>query len=401
LFDVASRKELKPLAGHEKGTHTVAFSADGKMLAAVGKGCELWVWDLATRERRRRVTIPEEVPSLLAVSPDGKFAALAEIYYYTEGKLVLWDLSTGKQLVRLTGHQNSVQYAVFAPNGRTVASTSRDGTIRLWEVATGKEVLQFGEKPQASGLAFSPNGRLLVSWGHEEPLRLWDIATGMEVGQLKGHQGDIAAVAFSPDGKTLASASEDTTVLVWDVRDRGRPIAGSAAQPSSKELESLWEDLASADASKAHRAVGRLVAAPGQSLPFLRERVRPIVLDRSRSSRLLADLEDDRFAVRERATQELEQLERAAATDLREALAARPSLELRRRVGSLLQKIDRPEMSAFSMRALRALEALEKMEVPEARQLLEVLAKGDHAARLTQEAKAALERLARRSTAVR
>jgi hypothetical protein len=110
----------------------------------------------------------------------------------------------------------------------------------------------------------------------------------------------------------------------------------------------------------------------------------------------IADLDSDDFAVREKATTELERLAELAAPALRRALEGNPPAEVRRRAEALLEKVQEPASSVVWLRALRAVEALEYAATPDSRRFLEALAKGVPDARLTREAKAAAERLARR-----
>ncbi len=118
----------------------------------------------------------------------------------------------------LTGHTNSVESVAFSPDGRLLASASY-GEIKLWEVATGREVLTLrGHTDWVRSVAFSPDGRLLASGSYKE-IKLWEVATGREVRTLTGHTDDVNSVAFSPDGRLLASGSGyyDRTIKLWYV----------------------------------------------------------------------------------------------------------------------------------------------------------------------------------------
>jgi WD40 repeat protein len=104
----------------------------------------------------------------------------------------------------------------FSPDGKTLASGSDDNTIKLWDVATGKEQATLkGHTAWVASVAFSPDGKTLASGG-DTTVRLWDME-GKELATLKGHTKGVNSVAFSPDGKTLASGSQDKTIKLWDV----------------------------------------------------------------------------------------------------------------------------------------------------------------------------------------
>src|SRR5262249_8956769 len=172
---------------------------------------------------------------------------------------------------------------------------------------------------------------------------------------------------------------------------------------TAPEMEALWADLADGDAARANRAVWALAASPRQTAPFLQRRLRPpTVADRhfqQHVRQLLADLDCDQFPVRERATEELDQLGEVAEPFLRRTLALSPSPELRRRAERLLEKLTCSVPVADQLRSMRAIEVLEHIDTPEAKQVLRELGMGAPEARLTVEAKAALKRLTTRNAA--
>jgi hypothetical protein len=233
-------------------------------------------------------------------------------------------------------------------------------------------------------------------------LRLCELASGQIRHEFPLDQAG-SVMAFTPDGRTLATGCWDTTIVVWDVTGfstEGKP--STQVLPADK-LASLWSDLAGSDARKSYRASWALTLAPAQTVPFLKKHLRPAPKKPDQAgivTRLIQDLEDDRFAVRENAMRKLEALGKDAQSALRTALKNTPSLELRRRVEALLKKLDGPE-PPLDLPSERALEVLEHIGNGEARQLLEVLAAGNPNAPLTREAKAALERLARQAASSR
>ncbi|HEV3263770.1 MAG TPA: hypothetical protein VG013_43445 [Gemmataceae bacterium] len=292
---------------------------------------------------------------------------------------------------------------MLSPDDKTLL-LHRDGStgIELWEVETGQPRLRIEPPSFCDATSFSPGGAMLVAGCSDGVFRFWDAHTGRLVLEQGGHRGPVTAVAFAPDGRRLATGGWDTTVLVWNLADLGLAGRPRLIQLQPAELPALWGDLAGSDASKAYRAIGKLIAAPDQALPLLRGRLRPAAAaDPERLPRLLAGLDDRRFAARERATAELQKLTELAEPALRKALAGQPSAEARRRIEQLLDKLERAVPSADRLRRLRAVEVLEQIGSRESRQVLQALAKGAAQSRLTQEAKASLGRLAKGAVAGR
>ncbi len=163
-----------------------------------------------------------------------------------------------------------------------------------------------------------------------------------------------------------------------------------------RDLECAWRDLAEAHAARAHSLIWALVAAPQQTLAFLKDRLGPAApLDRQRAEELIAELASNRFPVRQHATQELEKLADLAEAILRRKLQEKIPLETRERVERLLEKLE-PSASPERLRDVRAIAVLEHIGTSEAKQLLQTLATGTPEARRTKEAKTSLERLAKR-----
>jgi len=233
-------------------------------------------------------------------------------------------------------------------------------------------------------------------------IRLWEWATGQVVLKHKAHErmhgsyGESFAscLSFAPDGRALATGHLDSMLLIWNLVPAGRPA-------TAKELPRLWKDLSGSDAAKAYAASWRLADAPKEATHFLRERLRPSVPIRAEQVRpLLADLDSDEFRKREAAAARLRDLDDRVEGFLREALKGKPSLETRRRVEDLLKDLQGPP-SGETLRTVRAMAVLERIGTADARHVLKTLAQGMPEARLTQEAKASLQRRTARTASAR
>jgi RNA polymerase sigma factor (sigma-70 family) len=401
LWDRATGKELGRFKGPEYNTEGMAFSPDGRVLAMAGgygspAGGSIRLWDVATLTELRR--FGNQLVHTLSYAPGGKLLAAGN----ADGTVVLWDTATGREVHQIRGHKREVNSVAFSPDGKAVASSSFDGDLFLWDAATGKLLRPFprafSPRPEHAYLmavAFAPNGKMLATADRVDNageggngITLWDVATGRVRHRLAGHQGDVNAVAFAPGGRTLITGSTDTTALVWDVT--GPPLPKPAGGP-----DAAWDDLLSEDAARAYQAMSALAATP-KGVVLLGKHLPPAVPpDGRRVAQLLKALDSEAFAERDQASQELEKLGEAAEPALRQALAGLASLETRKRAERLLNKLD-PEW----LRTQRALEALELAGNEQAKTVLQALSRGAPEARRTREAKAALGRWAPRRPAV-
>jgi WD40 repeat protein len=366
---------------------------------SAGVTLALCAWDVATSKR-----LP--APTITVAGPGTDWAGYSR--FSADGWLlalpsgIIFDTTTGKELSRLPTDSKNVGTAVaFSPDGSLIAVSEdpwRGQKVHVWEVATLLPVMHL-ETGGVAHLAFTPDGRRLITAGLES-LRLWDLPSGRELarrpahGRFRGTFGPSVAssLALGADGHTLATGHPDTTILLWDLAAPSQP----APPRSPAEREACWVDLAGADASRALAALVRLIDDREPAVKLLRERLRPVhAPPADELQRLIADLDNAQFGRREAARQRLAQWGELSEAALQEALRGKPTLETRRRIEELLagpRLVREPEVR----RALRAVRVLEQIGTPEARQVLESLAKGAPAARLTREAKVSLERLAKR-----
>jgi WD40 repeat protein/serine/threonine protein kinase len=157
----------------------------------------------------------------------------------------LWRLCKTGCRLRLRGHTGTVWSVAFSPDSKTLASASEDGTVKLWDMATGQERATLRHSDFSRAVAFSPDGKTLASVNNGAIVTLWDVAAGQKQTSLEGDQNGLRSVAFSPDGKALAAGTGFGTVGLWDVarrqqratlRGHSGPVISVAFSPDSKTL---------------------------------------------------------------------------------------------------------------------------------------------------------------------
>jgi WD40 repeat protein len=205
---------LETPTGAAPGIVGIAVSPDGRTLAAAcHETYEVILWDLETRR------IPDERVASVAFSTREAILATGSLGFVDN--LKLWNPDTGQPLPTFKGRPVQENgYLEFSPDGRTLASGSFGGAVRLWEVATGETLAVLpGHTTLVSSVAFSCDGRALASGSWDGTVRVWDVADANHPSTrhtLVGHAALIWSVAFSPDGATLVSAGADGTVKLWD-----------------------------------------------------------------------------------------------------------------------------------------------------------------------------------------
>jgi WD40 repeat protein len=259
LWETAGGKELARLRGHKTAVDPVAFSSDGRRLLSSSQehtglaGTRfpetipgtLCIWDVAGRKLRRQV--PQKGVNVV-FAPDGKSMACSD----KEGAIHLWDLETERERAKLDGDWRSY---LFSPDSKTLVTGSRHEMLTEWDAAAGKKLRTFaghlgrGVFPAA----FSPDGKMLATVGNpmqgDTSVRLWEMATGKEHHPFAGHRDRVSCLAFAPDGKTLISGSKDGTLRVWDAETgkERRVYAGHHAAITALALSPDGKTAASGD----------------------------------------------------------------------------------------------------------------------------------------------------------
>ena len=230
----------------------VAFSEDGTTLSGESDHGEIKSWDHRTGEVKRRLSIEQDDPSLVAASTNGK--SFAEV---SQGKLLFRDANsdakriiplpgpqiisalalsadgqmlglargsevtllspTGEVTRTLSGPEDSVNRLAFSNDGLMLAGAEEDGTIRIWKVANGRSERTLTALTEITALAFAPSGETLATAGADNTISIWNLQTGLQQGKFHKHDATINALAFSPVGQWLASGGDDRTIVLWEV----------------------------------------------------------------------------------------------------------------------------------------------------------------------------------------
>ena len=194
------------------GSQDIAFSPDCRYLFSLGA-----VWDIDSGSKIQELSGTKEALTS-TFSPDGKYVLSGN----SEGSVTLWDIVTGRQMLSVKAHNLSVSAVAFSPDGKYFATGSSDNAdnLKVWNLNTGQNIRTFAKSIEyISAIAFTPDGRYLLSGNPSTNaiLRLWDISTGETARTFSGHTNDVYAVSISADGRYALSGGLDATVRLWDM----------------------------------------------------------------------------------------------------------------------------------------------------------------------------------------
>lgn len=387
IWKVKSGEVVQTLA---RGVSVAKFRPNSQTLMAVFRD-RIQRIDFAEDKLLEEVSGPSYA---MDFSPDGKI--LAAIPRYGDHTIRLHSAETGEQLRSLTGSEGYPVGLTFSPQGHTLASGGRDEKVRCWEVATGKELFVLaGHEGPVQAVAFSADGSRLASGGWDHVVRVWDVETAKQVKGFAGHEDIVTSLAFSPDGRWLVSGSLDKTALVWSLGENAK----SYPPLKPKEIERLWQALASDEANSAYQAIAELRHRPKSTVAFLRRQLGAYSLPNTKTEYLdlIADLDAEDFHIREQATQTLLKLRmRERIAPLLTKLLEDDSLSLEQaaRIKRVLRaKEILPVTPEQQRQFLRAVQLLERIGNESAAELLAIFETQIPDVEINQAAAAALERL--------
>jgi hypothetical protein len=194
-------------------------------LAAVAGHDRVYLYDLAKRAPAGEIEFPEGVPYALRFSRDGATLIAAGGRGVQSGKVVLFDVRSGKRLSTLGDERDIVLAADLSPDGKLVALGGPGKIVKVYSVADGKLVYQLTKHTDwITAIEFSPDGARLTTADRSGGIRLWETATGANAGELAEHKDSVTALSWRGDSRLLVSASEDGEIVIWNAGD-GFPLA--------------------------------------------------------------------------------------------------------------------------------------------------------------------------------
>ena len=423
VYDSATRQLRQTIDTGSGGGYTYGLASDSRTLAVLGRQpATLQLFDLESGEKRAGFDLPtapnreDYVGMLPRRLISTRYANL--IGAGSEGHLTVFDAGRRKQVRSIPFPENRVlRHAALSPDGRFAAIDLYGGDLAIWELAsgamrvrltswanTGHEYRQPQVRQQVDGLrypmalSYSPDGRLLAHAAEDHKVHLWDAWSGKEAAIFDGHRDHVSSVGFSPDGKRLVTAGGDAIALVWDVAAVRAKLPTFSAPLERSKWEKTWQALADADGGMVREAIQALAGDPASAVALLKERLKPVPgPDEKKLADLIKQLNDGKFAVRQKAKRELEQLGDQAAPALVKAAAESDSAEVRKQAGRILERLGTRTPGVEEIRGIRAVEALEMCGTAEAQAILKSLAAGAPAAALTEQARAALEHIEKRA----
>ncbi|HMY71875.1 MAG TPA: hypothetical protein PLQ88_08565, partial [Blastocatellia bacterium] len=234
-WDTLTWKEVASSKWKSLGsTFSPTFSADRKLAAAQRvsgretKTSSIGIWEVSTGKLLKSL-VPTVIPAVaarsFAFSVDGKYLAIG----FYQGQIVIFEIATGKEVLNFQGRSQQVNGLAYSPDGTKLVSNDLDGLAKLWDVRSGKELMTYRSTSTA---AYSPDGRFWAAGGQNESVMIRDLKTNKDVKTL-GSQKGVMSVVFSPDGKKLAAGGVDLQIRVWEtetwnelaiIKGHGNPI---------------------------------------------------------------------------------------------------------------------------------------------------------------------------------
>jgi WD40 repeat protein len=244
LIDFKTGKVYKTLRGHRTMVISLSFSNDSKYLATGGVDGKVIIWDVESGDAVRTFTFTDEKEAIYSLdfSRDNKMLAAA----IWGGYVVIWDLETGERIRAISPHGGSGCYRVkFTPNGVYFISAGLNGSLTMTEIDTGEEIRSFighTKETLINSISFNSGGDKFITSGIDGTIRVWDLASGLQTERIRAHAGGAISASFDQSEKYIVSGGDDFMVRLWDA-STGEQISSFAGHKGGVGDVNITSDL--------------------------------------------------------------------------------------------------------------------------------------------------------------
>lgn len=247
IYDALTGEQKFTFKAYKKRLYGLAFSPDSRYLASSAHEDEIFLWDMQKGEKYKELTGHSSVVYALAYDKTGRWMVSGS----HDKTAILWDMATGSPAKTLSKHKHVVYAVAFSPDGKMIATGSHDRTVILWNATSGEPVRTLEGYPSSvQTLSFSPDGKFIAAGGADDSIYIWDVSSGAIKKMLKGHKSSVESIAYSPDGRTIVSGSRDRSIIIWNLE---------TAQPS-KTIGFVKKRRGEPDTGMSHTAAVNAIA---------------------------------------------------------------------------------------------------------------------------------------------
>jgi WD40 repeat protein len=249
VWDTSAGRLIRALKGPGGDVKAARFSPDGRRLATSAVGGVVQIWDMQAGGPPLELAAKKpNAFELLVFDPTGSRLAAGSISGNTA---FIWNCASGSLAAELSGHTNVLTRVAFSPDGKYLATSSQDKSVRLWRTEDGRPGPVLSDDAIVNQLSFSPDSTRLATAGQGIGGRVWDVMTGKPIDLAQKTEGIVRCFNFSPDGKRLVSAGDETSLRVWDAQTgnmlhqlRGfrPPVYHMAFSPDSQHVVAAGND---------------------------------------------------------------------------------------------------------------------------------------------------------------
>ena len=232
--DIKQRAAVKPQIA------SLAYRPDGRMLA-LGLYRDVRLADPSGATTVALLRGHAQEVRALAFSRDGKLLAAAGGLPARQGEVKIWNVDAHAELLTIRGHADCIYAAVFSPDSKTIATASYDKLIKLWDASTGQEIRTLKDHIDAVyALAFTPDGKRLVSGAADRSVKVWNVATGERLYTMSEPLDGLNTIALDPTGKLVAAGGQDKTIRIWELGEKGATLLRSLIAHEDAILKLAW-----------------------------------------------------------------------------------------------------------------------------------------------------------------